>query len=203
MAAEEEVLVRSYSVEYWRDLWELRHHQLAEVGIIVGPDAIPSEPRLVERGDHEWDYHRIDQVYLAGRGGFWLAWFDGTPAGHVGAQDLGDGVELRRMYVRREFRRRGIGTRLIRALVAHCAVEDVSAIELWTAERGPGRPFYERAGFHVVTGPGPEFVDVAALTAYEPRAGEVRMRLAQSARLLHGKPTDFALEPGHAVSTLP
>jgi GNAT superfamily N-acetyltransferase len=172
------ILVARYTAEHWRDVWTLRLCQLAEHGIVLGPEAIPSEPRVVERGAHEWDYHQIHRVYMAGRGGFWLAWLDGVSAGHVGAQDLGDGVELRRMYVRQEFRRRGIGMRLVRELAAHCAAQGVGAIELWTGERGPGRALYERVGFRVVAGPGLEFGEAADRTAYEPGADEVRMRLA-------------------------
>jgi hypothetical protein len=101
--AERSARVTPYAAGCWRDLWELRVQQLAEHGIILSPDAIPSQPLVVCRGDHEWDYHQIGQVYLASRGGFWLAWSDGTPVGHVGAQDLGEGVELRHMYVRKDF----------------------------------------------------------------------------------------------------
>jgi GNAT superfamily N-acetyltransferase len=182
LAAEVSVVVASYRAAHWRDLWALRTHQLAEHGVTLSPDAIPSQPLVVDRGDHEWDYHEIGQVYLACRGGFWLAWLDGTPAGHVGAQDLGEGVELRRMYVRQDFRRRGIGAKLVRELIAHCAARGVGAIELWTASGGLGRALYERVGFRAVTGPGPEFSDVLDPTRYEPRPDEIRMRLTPQAR---------------------
>jgi GNAT superfamily N-acetyltransferase len=177
-----EVVVAPYAAAFWHDLWEIQAHHLAEHGVILGPDDIPRQPQVVEPGAHEWDYHQIDRVYLSGRGGFWLAWFDGTPVGHVGAQDLGEGIELRRMYVRREFRRRGIGTLLVRELVGHCGCQGVSAIELWTAERGPGRALYETIGFRATAGPGFEFGNVGTLTRFEPGSDEVRMRLDLIAR---------------------
>ena len=66
------------------------------------------------------DMERINVAYLTGRGNFWIAWIDDQPVGHVGAQDYGDFIELRRMYVRKEFRRLGIGSALVQALIDHC-----------------------------------------------------------------------------------
>ena len=63
--------------------WRVRHHQLAEEGIVVPPEAIPDEPMNVGRDDHEWDYHPIADVFLRGAGGFWLAWWERIPVGHI------------------------------------------------------------------------------------------------------------------------
>jgi hypothetical protein len=79
----------------WSALWKLRSHQLAERGIVV--TVPPDRPDLCS--PYERDYHRMDQVYLTGSGGFWIAWKGATPVGHIGAQDTGSVVELRRMYV--------------------------------------------------------------------------------------------------------
>lgn len=133
-------------------------------------DDIPEKPNL--SSPYEKDYHRIDQVYLAARGNFWIAWMDDLPVGHIGAEDKGDYIELRRMYVRAEYRRRGIGTLLVQALIKHCIEQRVSIVKLWTAEDGPGRFLYEKCGFRQVE------------TADEEPGGEVdhnseiRMRLA-------------------------
>jgi len=45
----------------------------------------------------EMDMERIDEAYLKARGNFWIAWVDDQPVGRIGAQDLGEYVELRRM----------------------------------------------------------------------------------------------------------
>ena len=111
-------------------------------------DDVPEKPDL--SSPHEKDYHRIDRVYLAARGNFWIAWLDDLPVGHIGAEDEGDHVELRRMYVRAEYRRRGIGTLLVQTLLKHCIEQKVGMIELWTAKDGPGRFLYEKCGFRQV-----------------------------------------------------
>jgi GNAT superfamily N-acetyltransferase len=140
-------------------LWELRRHQLAEYDILIDEEPGPPDPS----SPYEQDYHRMEEVYLSGAGGFWIAWLGATPAGHIGAQDLGEtpgagtGIELRRMYVRADLRRRGVGTRLVQTLIDHCAARQVQAIELWTVHDGPGRLLYSRLGFRVVPAPGPEF----------------------------------------------
>jgi GNAT superfamily N-acetyltransferase len=161
------IQIKAFEWQHWAALWELRKQQLAEDGI---PVTIPvSAPDL--SSPYERDYHRIDQIYLRGAGNFWIAWLGDRPVGHVGAQDLGGVAELRRMYVRADFRRRGVGTRLVRALIEHCVVQGVQAIELWTEESGPGRFLYESLGFHLVAEPGEAFKDVPL------SPGEIRMRL--------------------------
>jgi len=163
------VEVRAFTWAQWPALWALRFAQLAEQGIRVA-DSPPAAPDL--DSPYEVDYHRLDQVYLAGAGGFWLAWAEGAPVGHVGAQDLGGGaIELRRMYVRAEYRRQGIGSLLVRTLIAHCAARGAAAIELWTAPAGPGRWLYGQLGFRRAVAPGPEFAVIP------PNENEIRMRL--------------------------
>ena len=81
-------------------------------------------------------------------------------------------MELRRMYVRHEFRQRGIGTLLVQALIAHCRAKGAARIELWTAGDGLGRLLYEKLGFRQVAPDGTEF-------DYAKRGdSEIRLRLA-------------------------
>ncbi len=117
------------------------------------------------------------EVYLYGLGSFWLAWYHDLPIGYVGGQDVGGAIELRRMYVIAAYRRRGAGTALVRALIAHCRTHGVPVAELWTAKSGPGRRLYRALGFRETTGPGGEFEAVSALTRYTPGNDEIRMRL--------------------------
>jgi GNAT superfamily N-acetyltransferase len=150
--------------------WHLRNCQLVEEGIMTDYDDVPEKPDL--SSPYEQDYHRIDQVYLAARGNFWIAWLDDLPVGHVGAEDKGDYVELRHMYVRVEYRRRGIGALLVQALIKHCIEQKVDMIELWTAGDGLGRILYEKSGFRKV-----EIAD-EGLDGKTDDNGEIRMRLA-------------------------
>lgn len=157
----------------WPALWELRRHQLAGEGIIIEPVKV-GPPDL--DSPYERDYHRIDQVYMTGAGGFWIAWWGDRPAGHVGVQDVGGSVELRRMYVRAGYRRRGIGTQLVHTLIAHCEAQNVAFIELWTASDGPGRRLYEKVGFRVIDEPPNEVRKTLVVCPYVPSDDEIRMR---------------------------
>ena len=171
------ISVKPFEWDHWPHLWNLRRHQLAENGIEVSFDEPPPQPEEVGQDSHEWDYHRIAQVYLHGVGGFWIAWWDDTAVGHVGGQDLGGVIELRRMYVRADYRGRGVGTHLMRALITHSIAQSVKAIELWTARDGPGRFLYAKTGFREIAGLSGEFANVAVLTGRSPGDDEIRMRL--------------------------
>ena len=115
---------------------------------------------------------------MSGDGGFWIAWLGDTPVGHIGAQDIGGFVELRRMYVREEFRRRGIGTLLVRSLLKHCTSRGIRAIELYTERDGPGRILYKKLGFRETEKPGKEFQERWPKGEWWRYAsGGIRMRL--------------------------
>jgi GNAT superfamily N-acetyltransferase len=136
-------------------MWKLRAYHLAELGIIID-DADPGPPDFALPYDEsnpnypEMDMDRIDEAYLKDRGNFWIAWSDDQPLGYVGAQDCGDHIELRRMYVRAEYRRRGIGTLLVQALIGHCKRQKVRMIKLWTSDDGLGHFLYAKCGFRRV-----------------------------------------------------
>ncbi len=175
----EPILVKPFEWEHWIPLCRLGISQLAEHGIVIDPEDIPEEPEDTDRDCPEWDLDHIDQVYLSGSGGFWLAWCGNIPIGQVGAIDLGGVVELRRMYVKAEYRRKGAGTQLVQTLIKHCAAKGVRAIELWTDENGPGRFLYEKLGFCRTDKPGTGFENLEFATGRSStaRPGEIRMRL--------------------------
>lgn len=162
--------------EHWRSIWVLRGYQLSEEGIIGEPDIIPPPGLDVPRDEYEWDFHRIEEVYLSGAGGFWIAYRGDDPVGYVGAQDLGGTIELRNMYVRAEYRRRGIGARLVQALIDHCKSHAVKAVELWTDPEGLGRILYTKLGFRVVDKPWMELNELF-YRMNRTTEGETRMRL--------------------------
>ena len=173
--SEANILIKPFAWQDWNAMWQLVAYHLAEYGIIV--DTIQGPPDFSIPYDEtdprypEMDMERIDQAYLKARGNFWIAWMEDQPLGHVGAQDYGDFIELRRMYVRKEFRQRGIGTLLVKALIEHCIEKNVGIIELWTAGDGLGRPLYEKLGFRKTEAKGGE-------PEYAKRASqEIRMRL--------------------------
>jgi GNAT superfamily N-acetyltransferase len=171
------ITVAPFAWEDWHALWIIRLAQLAEDGIILDPATIPAQPNLDDDTVYEWDFHHIAEVYLSAAGHFWFACYAGQPVGYVGGQDLGGAIELRRMYVNQMYRRLGIGTRLVHALVSHSRQHTIRAIELWTAQDGPGRQLYHICGFRTIAEPGVLFQDVHSKTRYLPSAGEIRMRL--------------------------
>jgi GNAT superfamily N-acetyltransferase len=170
------VAIRPFGAGDWAALWAVRFAQLAEAGIVLADTTPPGRSRAVPEDDPEWDFHHIEQVYLGGMGNFWLARAGEQPIGYVGAQDVGGAIELRRMYVRAAYRRHGVGTALVGALLAYCAAQGAPAIELWTAGEGLGSHLYRRLGFRWVEGPGCEFQGGGARTGRAPRAEERRMR---------------------------
>jgi GNAT superfamily N-acetyltransferase len=177
-------LIKPFQWQDWYAMWQLVAFQLAESGIIV--DTIQGPPDFNIPYDEtdprypEMDMGRIDEAYLKARGNFWIAWMDDQPLGHVGAQDYGDFIELRRMYVRKEFRQRGIGTLLVKTLIEHCVENNVGIIELWTAGDGLGRPLYEKLGFRKIEAMGGE-------PEYAKRGShEIRMRLVLASKNLPG-----------------
>ncbi len=170
------IVIKPFEWEDWYAMWQVQADHLAEGDIIVDvSEQGPPDFDLVYDETNpkypEMDMERIDEAYLKGRGNFWLAWADGQPVGFVGAQDMGDFVELRRMYVRDPFRRLGIGSKLVQALIEHCRKQEVGVVKLWTDDEGPGRFLYARLGFRQVELEGDELSHFRALH------GEIRMRL--------------------------
>jgi len=171
------IVIKPFTWDDWPALWAIRGAQLAEHGILLDPTEIPEHPQPGIENEHEWDFDRMDEVYLRGAGNFWLGWVTERPVGYVGGQDVGAAIELRRMYVQASYRQIGVGTKLVEALIAHSHTRGVHAIELWTAVNGPGRRLYHALGFRETEGPGVEFKDITTRTRYTPGADEIRMRL--------------------------
>lgn len=171
------ISIQQYTPTHWIPMWQLRFAQLAEHGIYLPDDAIPTISGRPENDTYEWDLNHIDEVYCSGGGGYWLAWLGEEPVGSVGAQDLGGVVELRRMYVKAAYRRQGIGRLLVEVLVAHCQASGMRTVELWTDAGGLGQPFYEQLRFCQVPTPGSGFEAVNQATRRTPKIGDIRMQL--------------------------
>jgi GNAT superfamily N-acetyltransferase len=170
------VQIHPYETSRWGDLWAVRFNQLAEHGIILPPVVPPIDEPFAD-GDPEYDYYCMQDMYLRGVGNFWLAFLDDVPVGHIGAQDIDGQIELRRMFVDARYRRRGIGSALVNALIEHAMRQHVDCIELWTASHGVGEQLYRHLGFKVVPEPSSAFANVTAQTRYVPGQNEVRMQL--------------------------
>lgn len=81
--------------------------------------------------------------------GFWVAEIDGVIAGMVGLEDVGKGAaEVRRMYVAAEFRRQGIGRKLLRFVEDQARTMGYERMVLSTSALQPqAKALYEIAGY--------------------------------------------------------
>ncbi len=130
----------------------------------------PAAQALIQALNRELDHRypeeganhfRLDPEEVAeGRGGFFIAWHSGQPAG-CGAVRLLDAatVEVKRMYVCEALRGRGIATRLLARLVAEARQLGATRMVLETGERQfESVALYRRAGFVEIARYG-EYVD--------------------------------------------
>ena len=174
MSSDEHIRITPFDWKHWPALWNLVGVRLEEHGIVLEstetPPIQPQIPANAVPDEYEWDLDYIGVVYLSGAGGYWIAWNGDLPVGMVGAQDLGGVAELRHMFVKPEYRRHEIGTRLVTALIEHCREKDVRAIEMWTAFDGVGQYLYRKCGFRRVSQRGHEFQEAMVLD-------EMRFRL--------------------------
>jgi putative acetyltransferase len=118
--------------------------------------------------------HGYSVERLVGEGvHFFLLRSDGVAAGCGGILFAGDGVarygEIKRMYVRPEYRGSGFGRLLLKHLVAHARSHRVSMVRLETGVyQLEAVALYEGMGFVRVPPFGPYFVDPLSL-CYELR----------------------------------
>jgi putative acetyltransferase len=87
--------------------------------------------------------------YTDAGGAFWVALLGGAIVGTVGVYPVSDGVlELRKMYLLRDARGRGIGQRLLDVATAFASARGARALVLDTTEQmKDARALYERNGF--------------------------------------------------------
>lgn len=119
----------------------------AEVGALYGrPDAERFEPR--------------DPPLAAGQTRL-LLWADGLPVAMAGLHPLQDGVlELRRLFVRADWRGRGIAQALLDALSRRALDQGATQIWLETGDRQlAAHRLYERLGFTPIAPFGPHADD--------------------------------------------
>ena len=92
----------------------------------------------------------IATAYLEGKGRFWVAEQAGAVVGSVGCLPARDpaGLELRKLYVRRDLRRRGLGSRLSGLVEEEGRARGARFVELWSDARfTSAHRLYERLGY--------------------------------------------------------
>jgi putative acetyltransferase len=84
-------------------------------------------------GDIEEEIRELDRAYPAHKGGIFVAYFDGKPAGCVALEEQSPGIaEIRRLFVDDAFRGKKIGHQLIAAAVAEAKKLGYQSVRLDT-----------------------------------------------------------------------
>jgi putative acetyltransferase len=104
----------------------------------------------------EWsladEIDRIDDYYGDRNGGFWIAIDGEDVVGMFGLEQIGpDAMELRRMYVDPDQRRRGIARTMLAHAEDQCRQRDCKRLDLSTSELQPeALALYRRAGYQLL-----------------------------------------------------
>lgn len=83
-------------------------------------------------------------------GRLYIAYWDNKPAGCIGLRKLSDGIcEMKRLYVRPEFRGKNIGKRLVERIIEDAQIEGYLFMRLDTIKEKMGNAveIYENYGF--------------------------------------------------------
>jgi putative acetyltransferase len=94
---------------------------------------------------------RVAEYYGERNGGFWVAESAGTVVGMFGLEPDGpDAMELRRMYVAPEARRRGIARQMLAFAEDECRRRGLQSLTLSTSElQGEALALYRAAGYRL------------------------------------------------------
>ncbi len=105
----------------------------------------------IRNNDTGADIDNIHDAYFNddGASGFWVAKHGGTVIGMIAVQQTADdAAEVRRLRVRDEYRRRGVGTLLMKQALSFCQRQGYLKVILDVRiERGPAIALFEKFGF--------------------------------------------------------
>lgn len=95
---------------------------------------------------------RIPDYYREHQGSFWVATSADRLVGMYGLEAAGESeMELRRMYVSLEFRRKGIARQMLDHAEDHCRSSGISTLHLSTSELQPAAlSLYRTAGYQLL-----------------------------------------------------
>jgi len=90
----------------------------------------------------------IATTFVEAGGAFWVAERDDEVVGCVGWVPHGEGVELKKLYVARNERERGLGRRLVERVETAAKARGATYVELWSDSKFlPAHRFYTRRGY--------------------------------------------------------
>ncbi len=117
---------------------------LFENGLIEG---------FVADNDTGADMENIAEAYFSddGQSALWVADYDETVIGMIGVQKTAEhGAEIRRLRVRSDYRRQGVGAKLMEQALAFCLHHSYLKVSLDVRiERGPAIALFEKFGFQL------------------------------------------------------
>lgn len=117
---------------------------LFENGLIEG---------FVADNDTGADMENIAEAYFSdeGQSALWVADYDEVVIGMIGVQKTSDhGAEIRRLRVRSDFRRQGVGAKLMEQALQFCLHHSYLKVSLDVRiERGPAIALFEKFGFQL------------------------------------------------------
>lgn len=133
----ERVDIVAYNRQWHSAILELHREAMAGFGDRTLPDSENN------------DLNRIEDVYDNGNGMFFVGLMEGKAVAMGGFQRLSaDVVELKRMRIRTDFRRRGLGSQLLFHLEKQAVECGARIIQLETAKSRAGTlNFYEKHGY--------------------------------------------------------
>ena len=121
------------------------------VNRLLAPAAMKQQfEAYIERSLAE-EIDRIDDYYRAHSGGFWVAIDGKNVVGMFGLEQIApDAMELRRMYVDPDQRRRGIARTMLSFAEAECRRRGFKRLDLSTSElQGEALALYRNAGYRL------------------------------------------------------
>ena len=90
----------------------------------------------------------IASAYAVGGGAFFVADQGGLVVGSIGWTPVAGGVELKKLYVARSARQRGLAGRFCELVEAAARERSAACVELWSDTRfGDAHRLYERRGY--------------------------------------------------------
>lgn len=94
------------------------------------------------------ELEHIATSFARAGGAFWCAFEGERLVGSVGWIPAKDGIELRKLYVARDFRRHGLGDRLARKVEDAARSQGAAFVELWSDVKfTTAHRFYEARGY--------------------------------------------------------
>ena len=115
-------------------------------------EADPTFSRSLAQQDYDDEIARLEEKYGQPRGRFYVLYVDGAVGGCIGMKPLDDEhAELKRLYVRPEYRGRKRGEYLVRRILSDAKKEGYSFVRLDTLPAlTTALELYKRLGFYEI-----------------------------------------------------